>query len=121
MTIPALILLDTFEKVAETKDFVEWIENQLFAEIEQCSQIRFLIGGQKTPNITNARWQAFADKIEMDRINDKQIWKEWIQQQNPHVEDKHVESIVVGMDGVPGNISSVLTTFAKKLLGTPNS
>ena len=121
MVTPALILLDTFEKVAETKDFVEWIENQLFAEIEQCSQIRFLIGGQKTPNIINTRWQSFADKIEMDRINDKQVWKEWIQQQNPHVDDKHVESIVLGLDGVPGNISSVLTTFAKKLPGTPNS
>jgi hypothetical protein len=47
---PALILLDTYEKVTESKELVDWIETQLLAEVEHCEQLRFLIGGQKVPS-----------------------------------------------------------------------
>lgn len=119
LSSPVLILLDTYEKLTESKEFAEWIENELLSEAEQCPQLRFLIGGQKTPDPkNNTRWREFADKKNLDRISDHQVWKDWIQQKNPHVDDKHVEGIVLGMDGVPANISTVLTTLAEKLVRT---
>jgi hypothetical protein len=115
LSSPALILLDTYEKITETKELVEWIETQLLVEVDQCKQLRFLIGGQKVPERTFARWRDLADEIELDQINDQQIWKEWIQQKNPRVNDKHVEGFVLVSDGVPGTISDYLTTLAEKL------
>lgn len=111
---PALILLDTYEKITETKELVEWIETQLLTEVEQCPQLRFLIAGQKVPERA-ARWRDLAEEIELKKINDQQAWKEWAQQKNPHVDDKHVESFVVTLDGEPGTISGYLTTLAERL------
>jgi len=108
----ALILLDTYEKVKETKELVEWIETQLLAEVEQCKQLRFLIAGQKVPE-RSARWHDLAEEIELNRINDERAWLEWIQRRNPNIDNMHVESIVGGLEGVPGTISTVLVTFAK--------
>lgn len=118
LSSPVLILLDTYEKITETKELVQWIETQLLAEVEQCKQLRFLIGGQKVPERSQSRWRDLAEEIELNRIDDKQAWKEWIQRKNRHVVDKTIEDFVLGMEGVPGNISTVLTTLAGKLTPT---
>lgn len=114
---PVLILLDTYEKIKETKELVDWIETQLLAEVEECKQLRFLIGGQKVPERA-ARWRDLAEKIELNRINDKQAWKEWIQQKSQRVDEKHIEGFVLVSEGVPGTISDYLTTLAEKLTPT---
>jgi hypothetical protein len=111
----ALILLDTYEKVTETKDLVEWIETQLLAEAEECKQLRFIIGGQKVPDSAHAQWRDQAEQIELDRINDKHVWKEWIHELNPNVDEKSIEFLVDGLRGVPGDISTVLRTCALNL------
>jgi hypothetical protein len=111
----ALILLDTYEKVTETKNLVEWIETQLLAEAEECKQLRFIIGGQKVPDSAHARWRDQAEQIELDRINDKHVWKEWIHELNPNVDEKNIEFLVDGLKGVPGDISTVLSTCALNL------
>ncbi len=111
---PALILLDTYEKITEIKELVEWIETQLLSEVKQCKQLRFLIAGQKVPERA-ARWRDRAEEIELDKIDDNQAWKEWLQRQNRHVVDKTIEDFVLGLDGVPATISTALTTYAKKV------
>lgn len=116
LTNPALILLDTYEKLVDVnKELAEWIEHQLLAEVEQCAKLRVLIGGQKVPDPIQALWRECADTMTLDRIDDKETWKEWIQQKNPDVDEKHVEGIVLGLEGVPGNISTALSACAKKL------
>jgi hypothetical protein len=110
-----LILLDTYEKAAETKERVEWLETQLLAEAEECEHVRFIIGGQKVPELAQVRWRHRAETVELDGIHDKSIWKNWVHQMNPDVDDKHVEGIVLGLEGVPGNISTALETCAKRL------
>jgi hypothetical protein len=116
---PALILLDTYEKVVEIKELVEWIENQLLAEAEECEHLRFIIGGQKIPDSAQPRWRDCAEVVELERILDQRVWKDWVQKMNPNVDDKHVEGIVLGLEGLPGPISIALETCAKKL-GHPN-
>jgi hypothetical protein len=108
----ALILLDTYEKAAGIKQLVEWIETHLLAEAEECENLRFLIGGQEVPDSDTARWRACAQLVKLGRIHDQNIWKTWIRQINPNIDDKHVEGIVVGLEGVPANISTALQTFA---------
>jgi hypothetical protein len=112
---PLLLLLDTYEKAAETKELCEWIETQLLAEVEECDQLRFIIGGQKVPEAAKARWQDRAETVELDRILDQRAWKEWVHAINPNVDEKHIEAIVLGADGVPGTISTFLETCARKL------
>lgn len=112
----ALIILDTYEKVTRINALVQWIETKLLAEAGECEYLRFLIGGQKVPDSRNALWRDLAEKIELDPIKDQSIWKEWIHELNPNVDDKHIESIVVGCQGVPGNIVPVLETFAREFL-----
>jgi hypothetical protein len=112
---PALIVLDTYERVTETKDLVEWLETQLLAEADECDQLRFLIGGQKVPDVANARWREQAEQVELDRIHDQTMWRDWIHELNPNVDDKHVEGIVLGLEGIAGNISTVLRTCAQNL------
>jgi hypothetical protein len=97
---------------AETKELVEWVETQLLAEVEQRNQLRFLIGGQKVPERA-ACWRDLAEEMELDGIDDQQAWKDWIQQQKLVVRGEYVEHFVLGLDGVPGTISSALTTIAK--------
>ncbi len=109
---PALILLDTYEKITESRELVDWIETQLLSEIEHCEQLRFLIGGQKVPE-RPAGWRDLAEEIELNKIDDKYVWTEWIRQQNPHVDDKHVEGIVKGLRGAPMNISTALKALAE--------
>lgn len=110
---PILILLDTYERAAETKELREWLETQLLAEAEECDQLRFLIAGQKVPDTSQARWQRGAETVELDRILDLHAWKDWVHAINPNVDEKHIESIVVGTEGVPSTISTILGTFAK--------
>jgi hypothetical protein len=83
LSTPVLIVLDTYEKITANKELLDWIEIELLAEVEHGKQIRFLIGGQKVPERIQNRWRDLADEIELDRINDKQAWKVWIQQKNP--------------------------------------
>ncbi len=112
---PALILLDTYENAKETKDLVEWIETQLLGAVEECEHLRFIIGGQKEPDTAGSRWRDYAELVELDRILDKHVWKDWVDKLNPNVDEKHVEGIVLGLEGVPGNISTALETCAKKI------
>jgi hypothetical protein len=112
---PALILLDTYEKASETKELVEWIETQLLAEVEECEQVRFIIGGQNVPDSARARWHDRAEAVELERIYDQHIWKAWVDEMNPNVDQKHVEGIVLGLEGLPGPISTALETCAKNL------
>lgn len=114
---PILILLDTYERIVETKELVQWIETQLLVEVERCEHLRFLIGGQKVPERA-ARWRDLAEEIELKKINDQQAWKEWAQQKNRHVDEKHIEGFVLVSEGVPGTISDYLTTLAEKLTPT---
>lgn len=114
LSSPILILLDTYERATESKELADWIETQLLAEVEQCTQLRFLIGGQKPPERA-ARWRDLADEIELKAIEDRHAWTEWVKRKNPRAEDKSVEDIVLALDGVPGTVSTALTTFARKL------
>jgi hypothetical protein len=113
---PLLILLDTYERAAETKELREWIETQLLAEAEECEQLRFLVAGQKVPDASQARWQGCAETIELDRILDLRAWKDWVHAINPNVDEKHIEAIVGGAEGLPSATSSFLKNFAKKYL-----
>jgi hypothetical protein len=112
---PALIILDTYEKAADTKDVREWIESQLLAEVEECPPLRFIIGGQKVPDLDKARWGDRAIVVELAGIHDEQAWKEWTKAINPGVDDETVSAFVVGYNGVPSNISSTLSTLARNL------
>jgi hypothetical protein len=112
---PVLILLDTYEKAAATKDLVEWIETRLLAEVEECVPLRFIIGGQKVPDFSQARWRERAEAVELTGIHDKQAWKDWAQAMNPEVDEESVEAFVAGFNGVPANISSTLTVLARNL------
>jgi hypothetical protein len=62
----ALILLDSYEHAAETKELLEWIETQLLAEAENCENLRFIIGGQKVPDSARARWRDVAEAVELE-------------------------------------------------------
>ncbi len=112
---PALILLDTYEKVAETKDLVEWIERQLLAEVDDYPLLRVIIGGQKVPDLAQARWRDRAETVELTAIRDKQIWKDWVKRMNPNVDGGYIEALVDGYNGVPANISSTLMILARNL------
>jgi glycosyltransferase involved in cell wall biosynthesis len=113
---PALILLDAYEVASETKELSEWIEAQLLTEAEEYEHLRFIIGGQKVPDSTGARWRDRAEMIELQLIPDHHIWKVWVDEINPQVDEKHVEGIVLGLKGLPGPISTALETCAKVLL-----
>ena len=108
---PALILLDTYEQASETKELAEWIETQLLAEAEECERLRFIVGGQKVPDSARARWRDRAEVVELERIYDHHIWKVWVHDMKPQVDEKHV----VGLQGLPGPISTALETCAKVL------
>jgi hypothetical protein len=110
---PALILLDTYEKAAETKDLVDWIETRLLVEVEECLPLRFIIGGQKVPNLEKARWRDRAQAVELTGIHDKQVWKDWVKRMNPNVDGESIDAFVDGFNGVPANISSTLTVLAR--------
>lgn len=112
---PVVIFLDTYENAAETKDLVERIETQLLGEVEECEHLRFIIGGQKVPDTARSRWLDHAELVELDRVLDKRVWKDWLDELNPNVDEKHIEGIVLGLEGVPGTISTALLTCAKKI------
>jgi hypothetical protein len=99
---PVLILLDTYEKVSETKELVEWIETRLLAEAEECEHLRFVIAGQKVPDSARARWGDCAETVKLERIYNQRIWQDWVREINPNVDEKHVEGIVLGLEGLQG-------------------
>jgi hypothetical protein len=101
----------TYEQASETKELAEWIETQLLAEAEECERLRFIVGGQKVPDSARARWRDRAEVVELERIYDHHIWKVWVHDMNPQVDEKHV----VGLQGLPGPISTALETCAKVL------
>ena len=82
----------------------------MLAEVEECEHFRFIIGGQKVPDSTRARWQDLAEVVELERIHDQGVWRAWVHELNPQVDEKHVEGIVLGLEGLPGPISTALRT-----------
>lgn len=111
----ALILFDTYEKAVGTKELIEWIETHLCPQVEECEHLRFVIGGQQVPDFSGTLWEDFAEEVELDRIHDQSIWKTWVHEINPNVDDKHVEAFVKGFKGVPADISGTLKTLAQNL------
>jgi TIR domain len=75
-------------------------------------------GIKKVPECSHARWRELAEEIELNKIDENQPWGDWIRQQYPqiHIDEIAIDAIVRGLKGVPGTISSVLTTYAKTLL-----
>ena len=118
LSSPVLIVLDTYDKIIAIRELVDWIEIKLLAEVENCKQIRFLVGGQNVPERTHNRWGGLAEEIELKRIDDKEAWKVWLHQKNPRLDFNQFEGIVPGLEGVPGNISTVLTACAENLTAT---
>jgi hypothetical protein len=109
----ALILFDVYERVAKT-ELGEWIETLLLPQAVECANLRFLIAGQDVPRFLEARWREQVEEIELKPIHDQRVWKEWIHERNPDVDEKHVQGIVLGCDGVPSTISQILETCAKR-------
>jgi hypothetical protein len=112
---PVLILLDTYERATETSKLVAWLESSLLTEVNNCKLLRFIIAGQKVPTSGGTRWNDRADTVELERIYDKSVWKAWVHQINSNVDEKHVEGIVLGMAGVPGDINNALRTLCEHL------
>lgn len=111
---PILIIFDTYEKITGTQEFVQWIENQLLAEVVNCKNLRFLVAGQNIPDFEGTRWHNYAEKHELDAIDDQSLWKAWIHELNPTINDDHIEGIVTGLQGVPSTVSQALKVFASK-------
>jgi hypothetical protein len=111
----ALVLLDGYEHAADTRELAQWVETQLLAEVEESEHLRFIIGGQKVPDVGSARWRDRAELVDLDGIHDKSIWKDWIHEINPNVDEKHIEAFVLGLEGMPSNVSLALKTLAQKM------
>ncbi len=111
---PALILLDTYEDIANS-ELAEFIEKQLLAESESCATVRFIIGGQKIPDASQSLWHTQAEIVELAPIFDVHVWKRWIHSIYPNMDEKHVEGVVFGLEGVPAAVSVALKACARNL------
>jgi hypothetical protein len=54
---PVLVIFDTYEHCAGNKPVADWLNQQLFAEVETSPSLAVIVAGQLVPDFRNTAWR----------------------------------------------------------------
>lgn len=74
---PVLFVMDTFEQA--TTEVTDWISGPFLARVEQVTQVRALVAGQKVPNAQNIEWGYCCTTHELFGVREAEHWMPVVQ------------------------------------------
>jgi hypothetical protein len=114
LTRPALIVFDTYERCASNTAVADWLNQQIFGEIEAAPGLAVIVAGQQIPDYRNAAWRDLARYVPLKPITEVECWKPWVEGHYPGLEKKaHLPTLVLAAQGNPGNMSGLCEAISK--------
>lgn len=100
---PVLIIVDHFEDAAGNRIVVDWLCQQLLADVEASLCLAVIIAGRKVPDPNETAWRSFARPVRLEPIKDPLDWELWVANKYPQLRDKgHYLPVVLRLtDGNP--------------------
>lgn len=119
LATPLLLILDTWEQAsAEAQD---WIEKQLLPRIDKAPAVVVVIAGQRLPDAAGRVWASAVANCPLPPILSADDWLAFARErlQCGDIQRRDVELLTRAAAGVPGMVSSLLSTLAKSPVPTP--
>jgi SEFIR domain/ATPase family associated with various cellular activities (AAA) len=112
---PILIIFDTYEHCAGNKTIADWLNQQLFSEVETAPGLAVIVAGQQIPDYRNAGWCDLVKHLPLGPIKEVEPWKIWVEDHYPDVQKKGADltTLVMVAEGNPGVMSSLCETISK--------
>jgi hypothetical protein len=112
---PVLVIFDTFEGCIGNKPVVDWLDQQLLAEVETAPALAVIVAGQHVPDSRGAVWHNLARHLRLTPITEIEHWRPWVEQHYPDFQKKGADLNTVMMlaQGNPGVVSSAVETISK--------
>jgi hypothetical protein len=112
---PVIVIFDTFEGCAGNKSVVDWLNQQLLAEVETAPGLAVIVAGQQVPDTKGAGWHNLARHLLLTPITEIEHWQPWVEQHYPDFQKKGADLNTVMMlaQGNPAVVSSAVETISK--------
>jgi hypothetical protein len=112
---PVLVIFDTYEGCAGNKPVVDWLDQQLLAEVETALGLAVIVAGQEVPHYNGAPWQDQARHFPLKPITEIEHWEPWVEQHYPDFRKKGADlnTILMLAQGNPAVVSSSCETISK--------
>jgi len=112
---PVLLIFDTYEHCASNKPVADWLNQQLFVEIETAPALAAIVAGQQIPDYRNAAWRDLARNLPLGPITEVEPWRLWVEHHYPNVQKKGADlpTLVMVAQGNPGVMSGLCETISR--------
>jgi hypothetical protein len=112
---PILVIFDTYEHCADNKPVADWLNQQLFPEIETARGLAVIVAGQRVPDYRNASWPELVRYLSLGPITEIDQWQRWVEYHYPDLQKKGVDlpTLVMASGGNPAVMSGLFETISK--------
>lgn len=110
---PVLLIIDSYEDVAENKDIVDWLNVQLLGDLEAAPAVIVILAGQKVPDRARTNWRELARHFPLTPITEIEHWKEWASRRFPTVQEEALNILLKATGGQPLLMASLCEGIAK--------
>jgi hypothetical protein len=114
---PVLMMFDTYEAVAENEPLIEWLNQQILAEVPTSPAISVIISGTRVPKI-HSGWGDYARLLPLERITDTAHWQDWLLKKYPNIKYPNIKdeitTLVDATNGQPSLMALLCDALAKK-------
>lgn len=111
---PVLVLLDTYEAIADNLALTDWLSQQLFNEVDSAPALCVIIAGQKIPNYQHSSWRSLVKPLLLQPITEVEHWHPWVVQRYPGFSMKGADLATVLMcaQGNPSLVNNFCAAIA---------
>jgi hypothetical protein len=111
---PVVLIFDSYEYAADSQAVADWLNQQLFTEVETALNVAVIIAGQRLPDVEKSRWRDLARHFEMEPITELEPWEEWVARCYPAFKEKgHLPTVLKLAAGSPLLMATFCATIAK--------
>ena len=112
---PILVILDSYEDVARNRAVSDWLNLQLFTEVETALGLAVIVAGQEVPDYKSAGWRNLARHLALKPITEIEHWEPWVDRHYPDFRQKRADlgTVLMYARGIPLVVSNVCEVISK--------
>jgi hypothetical protein len=111
---PVVVLFDTYEQCSDELHRI--IETAWLGAVRRSAALCFIVCGQEVPkDWQKHHWARWAKQFELGPLPRPSDWAAWAKERHPELSDSHIEALVVGLRGIPGQVATALDSLGAGL------